>query len=101
MYIEMTLEEAERYLKRSKNKKVLVAVQNLAEDGVQEFSPKLKDECLEIIRKAETLAKCCDDMVDTLNAFSKKQNLRKIKKEGTLTTMLIQPNSEFVKRGSK
>jgi len=98
MYIEMTLDEAERYLKKSKNKKVLVALQNLEENSVQEFSPKLKEDCLEMIRKAETFAKCCGDMVDTLNAFSKKQNLKKIRREGSLITVLIHPSSNLIKR---
>lgn len=98
MYIEMTLEEAERYLKKSKNKKVLVAVQNLEEDSVQEFLPKPKADCLDLIRKAKTLAQCCDDVVNSLNAFSKKQNLKKIKREGSLTTILIPPSSEIVRR---
>lgn len=91
MYIEMTLEEAERYLKKSKNKKVLVAIQNLEEDSIKEFTPHLKEDCLEIMRRAETLARCCGDMVDTLNAFSERQNLRKIKRRGNLTTILIPP----------
>lgn len=89
MYVEMTLAQAEKYLKKSKNKKVLVSVQNLGEDSIQEFSPRLKEECLEIMRQAETLARCCGEIVDSLNAFSVKQNIRHIKKEGQLATILL------------
>lgn len=98
MYIEMTLEEAERFLKKSKNKKVLVAVQNLEEDGVQEFTPRLKEDCMDIIRMAETLAQCSGDVVNSINAFSEKQNLERIKNKGVLSTILINVVTEIPTR---
>lgn len=95
MYIEMTLEDAEKFLKNSKNKKVLVAVQNLEEDGVQEFTPRLKEDCLGILRMAATLAQCSGDVVNSINAFSEKQNLKRIKNKGVLSTILINVVTEI------
>lgn len=89
MYIEMTLEEAEKFLKNSKNKKVLVSIQNLERDEVQDFTPKRKEDCLEIIRMAATIAQCSGDVVNSINAFSERQNLERIKSRGLLSTILI------------
>lgn len=89
MYLEMTLEEAEKCLKNSKHKKVLVSVQNLEKEDIQEFSPRLKEDCLEIIRGSETIAKCYGDIVDSINAFSEKQNLPNVRRKGNLSTILI------------
>lgn len=93
MYIEMSLEEAEKLLKNSKHKKVLVSVQSLEEDEVKEFSPRLKEDCLKIIKESETIAKCSGDIVDSIKAFSEKQNIFEIKRKGNMSTFLINSKS--------
>lgn len=92
MYIELSVDEAIKLLQKSKYKKVLVAISDLEKDDIQAFHPILKEKCIDIIYQSKTLAKCCGDMVDTLNAFSERQNLRKIKRRGNLTTILIHKN---------
>lgn len=90
-YVEMTVEEAEIYLRKSKGKKVLVAISNLEDEkDIQNFVPRLKEECIEIINKAEVVAKSCGEIINSLNAFSEKQNLFKIDKRGHLSTFLIE-----------
>lgn len=96
MYVEMTLEEAEKYLKNSKYKKVLVSIQNLEENDVQKFTPRLKEECLEIIRRSRTFVKCGVGREDAINAFSEKQNIFKIKNKGSLSTFLLNLNPESI-----
>jgi len=89
-YIEMTTDEAIKVLKRSKGKKVLVAIQDLQNDEPASFYPKLKSDCLLMIKEAETISSACDDFVRQLRLFSEKQrDLMNIIPEGLQKTILL------------
>lgn len=87
-YVEMTIEEA---MKRfNKNKKVLVAVQDLESDDVNiNFVKKGRNDCEEIFRDVETAALFSDDWVKQLRLFTVKQYLHEIKREGLLKIVLL------------
>lgn len=72
-YVEMTTDEAIEVLKRAKGKRVLVAIQDLETDAPGLFYPKLKSDCLLMIKEAETIASACDDLVNQLKLYSNKQ----------------------------
>lgn len=74
-YIEMTTEEAIEVLKKSKGKRVLVAVQDLKNENEEPalFYPQTKSDCLLMIEEAKTIASACDNFVKQLSLFSEKQ----------------------------
>lgn len=89
-YIEMTVEEAIEVLKKSKGKKVLVAVQDLRIEEPALFHPKLKSDCLLMVREAETILSACDDFVKQLRLFNEKQrDLINIVPNGLQKTILL------------
>ena len=89
-YIEMTIEDALRYCKGNKKETVLVAVYDMEDEcNLSSFNRKNKKECEEIIRKAETVAKMCDDFVSGLRCFSVKQDLKRIEPRGKSHTILL------------
>ena len=89
-YIEMTTDEAIEVLKKSKGKKVLVAVQDLKNDEPAFFYPKLKSDCMMMIEEAETISSACDDFVRQLRLFSEKQrDLMNIIPDGLQRTILL------------
>lgn len=89
-YIEMTTNEAIKMLKKSKGKKVLVAIQDLKADEAVFFYPRAKSDCLVMIEEAETIASACDDFVKQLRLFSEKQrDLVNIIPEGIQETILL------------
>lgn len=91
-YIEMTIEEANEYYKGTSGKTVLVAVQDLErmEEQVLSFTKKNRSECENILMEAETIVRVCDDFVNQLRAFTKKQpNVREIIPKGRLSTILL------------
>lgn len=89
-YIEMSIEDAIALSKKNKHMKVLVAVNDLECCDVSVFVKKTKDECANIIREAQTVARVCDDLIESLRCFSEKQDLRKINPVGKMSTILIQ-----------
>lgn len=94
-FIEMTIEEALEYSKGDKSKIVLVAVQNLELNETPVFMKKDKRECENIIRRAETVARVCDDFVNQLRIFSKKQaDIMNIEPHGKLSTILLRGGKE-------
>uniref|UniRef100_UPI0004B02671 hypothetical protein n=1 Tax=Clostridium sp. 12(A) TaxID=1163671 RepID=UPI0004B02671 len=89
-YVEMTIEEANEYYKGTKGKTVLVAVQDLEKDDVVEFTKRNKDECVNIINEAETIARVYDDFINQLRVFTEKQSdIRNIVPRGKLSTILL------------
>lgn len=72
-YIEMTTDEAIEVLRKSKGKKVLVAIKNLENEDDAIFVPQLKSECEAMIQEAESIFSMCDDFVKSLNLFTEKQ----------------------------
>lgn len=91
-YIEMTIEEANEYYKGTSGKTVLVAVQDLErnEEQILSFTKKNRSECENILMEAETIVRVCDDFVNQLRAFTKKQpNVREIIPKGRLNTILL------------
>ena len=87
-YIEMTIEEA---MKRcNKNKKVLVAVQDLEDENIDiVFVKKEKSEYEEIFEDVKTVASACDDFVKHLRLFTEKQNIYNIEPRGIEKIVLL------------
>ena len=89
LYIELTTEEAIEMLKKSKGKKVMIAVCDLEKENVEKFFVRLKTECVELINTAETIASLYDDYIKQLHLFSEKQNLQNIEKRGKQNIILL------------
>ena len=87
-YVEMTIEEA---MKRcNKNKKVLVAVQDLEDDNVDiAFVQKGRNEYQTIFEDVKTVASACDDFVRQLRLFTEKQNICNIEPRGFQKIILL------------
>ena len=87
-YVEMTIEEA---MKRcNKNKKVLVAVQDLEDDNVDiAFVQKGRNEYQTIFEDVKTVASACDDFVKQLRLFTEKQNICNIEPRGFQKIVLM------------
>ena len=87
-YIEMTIEEA---MKRcNKNKKVLVAVQDLEDENIDiVFVKKEKSEYEEIFEDVKTVASACDDFVKQLRLFTEKQNIYNVEPHGLQKIILL------------
>ena len=89
-YVEMTTDEAIEMLKKSKGRKVLVAVQDLKTEEPALFYAKPKSDCLLMIKEAETIASACDDFVKQLRLFSEEQrDLLNLIPEGLQRTILL------------
>lgn len=90
-YVEVTIEQALEMNKGDKNSKVLVAINNLEEDDVVAFVRKTRTECENIIRDAQTLVHNCDEFMDSLMCYSKRQeNIKSIRPVGVLSTILME-----------
>lgn len=88
MYVEMTIEEAMKHC--NKNKKVLVAIQDLEDDNADiVFVPKRKNEYADIFEDVKTVASLCDDFVKQLRLFTEKQDIRNIRPYGIQRTVLF------------
>ena len=87
-YVEMTIEEA---MKRcNKNKRVLVAVQDLEDDNTDIiFVRKERSEYHTIFEDVQTVASICDDFVKQLRLFTEKQNIPNIEPHGYQKTILL------------
>lgn len=87
-YVEMTIEEA---MKRcNKNKRVLVAVQDLEDDNTDViFVRKERSEYYKIFEDVQTVASICDDFVKQLRLFTEKQNIPNIEPHGYQKTILL------------
>ena len=87
-YVEMTIEEA---IKRcNKNKKVLVAIQDLEDDNVDTvFVQKERSEYQSMFEDVKTVASACDDFVKQLRLFTEKQNIFNIEPKGIQKIILL------------
>ena len=87
-YVEMTIEEA---MKRcNKNKKVLVAVQDLEDDNADVvFVQKGRSEYQSGFEDVQTVASACDDFVKQLRLFTEKQNIFNIEPRGIQKIILL------------
>ena len=90
-YVEMTTDEAIDVLRKSKGKKVLVAIQDLENDNEDViFYQKLKSDCEIMIKEAQTVSSMCDDFVKKLDVFTEKQkDLMNIEPHGIQKTILL------------
>lgn len=87
-YVEMTIEEAMKCCNR--NKKVLVAIQDLEDDNIDiVFVKKKKSEYSTIFEDVKTVASICDDFVRQLNLFTEKQEIHNIEPHGMQKTILL------------
>ena len=87
-YVEMTIEEA---MKRcNKNKKVLVAIQDLEDENVDVvFVQKERSEYQSVFEDVQTVASACDDFVKQLRLFTEKQNILNIEPRGRQKIILM------------
>ena len=87
-YVEMTIEEA---MKRcNKNKKVLVAIQDLEDDSVDTvFIQKERSEYQSVFEDVKTVASACDDFVKQLKLFTEKQNIFNVEPKGIQKIILL------------
>ena len=87
-YVEMTIEEA---MKRcNKNKKVLVAIQDLEDENVDVvFVQKERSEYQSMFEDVKTVASACDDFVKQLRLFTEKQNILNIEPRGRQKIILM------------
>ena len=89
-YVEMTTEEAIEVLRKSKGKKVLVAIKDLENDDDAIFYQKLKSDCEIMIQEAQTVSSMCDDFVKKLDVFTERQrDLMNIQPYGLRKTILL------------
>ena len=89
-YVEMTTDEAIEVLRKSKGKKVLVAIKDLENDDDAILYQKLKSDCEIMIQEAQTVLSMCDDFVKKLDVFTEKQrDLFNIKPIGSQKTILL------------
>ena len=87
-YVEMTIEEAMR--RCNKNKKVLVAIQDLEDDNVDTvFVQKERSEYQLMFEDVKTVASACDDFVKQLRLFTEKQNIFNIEPRGRQKIILL------------
>ena len=90
-YVEMTIEEALKCC--NKNKKVLVAIQDLEDDDVDIiFVKKMKHEYQSLFEGVQTAASICDDLVKQLRLFTEKQNIPNIEPHGIQKIILLKEN---------
>lgn len=89
--VEVTIEDALKLCKGNTQQKVLVAVMDLEDQcgGIASFHAKDKTECKRIIRESETVAEMRDEIVNGLQCFSEKQDLKRIEPRGISHTILI------------
>ena len=87
-YVEMTIEEA---MKRcNKNKKVLVAIQDLEDENIDVvFVQKERSEYQSVFEDVKTVASACDDFVKQLRLFTEKQNILNIEPRGRQKIILM------------
>lgn len=87
-YVEMTIEEALKKL--DKNKRVLVAIQDLTDDNADSiFVSKSKNEYPELFDDVQTVAAMFDDFAKQLRLFTAKQNIYHIEPRGIQKTVLF------------
>ena len=87
-YVEMTIEEA---MKRcNKNKKVLVAIQDLEDENVDIiFVQKNRSQYKNMFEDVKTVVSACDDFVKQLKLFTEKQNIYNIEPHGLQKIVLL------------
>lgn len=87
-YIEMSIEEAMKKCK--KNAKILVAVQDLADDRIDTvFIQKSGSDCKDVFEDVKTVASLCDDFISQLKLFTEKQDIRNIRPYGIQRTVFL------------
>ena len=87
-YVEMTIEEALKCC--NKNKKVLVAIQDLEDDNVDViFVKKMKHEYQSLFEDVKTAASLRDDLVKQVRLFTEKQNIPNVEPHGIQKIILL------------
>lgn len=87
-YVEMPVEEAMKKCK--KNAKILVAIQDLADDSIDTvFIQKRGNDYKDVFEDVKTVASLCDDFISQLKLFTEKQDIRNIRPYGIQRTVLL------------
>lgn len=87
-YVEMSVEEAMKKCK--KNAKILVAIQDLADESVDiVFVQKRGSDYKDVFEDVQTVASLCDDFVKQLRLFTEKQDIKNIQPYGVQKTVLL------------
>lgn len=89
MFIEMTVEEAQKLCK--KNARVLVAIKDLEneEDTESIFVKKSRKDYDELFQDAKTVCATRDDFVKLLKLYTVKQDIYNVKPNGLQKTILL------------
>lgn len=87
-YVEMSVEEAMKKCK--KNAKILVAIQDLADESIDTvFVQKRGNEYKDVFEDVKTVASLCDDFISQLKLFTEKQDIMSIRPYGIQKTVLL------------
>ena len=87
-YVEMSVEEAMKKCK--KNAKILVAIQDLADESIDTvFIQKRGSDCKDIFEDVKTVASLCDNLISQLKLFTEKQDIRDIRPYGMQKIVLL------------
>lgn len=88
-YVEMTIEEAMKHC--NKNKKVLVAIQDLEDDqpASLDYVQRDRSEYPLIFKDIQTAVSICDDFVKQFRLFTEKQEIPNIKPRGQQRIVLL------------
>lgn len=87
-YVEMSVEEAMKKCK--KNAKILVAIQDLADESVDiVFVQRRGSDYKEVFEDVKTVASLCDEFISQLKLFTEKQDIRDIRPYGMQKTVML------------
>lgn len=87
-YIEMSLDEAIKTCKKSA--RILVAEQDLNEKNVDiVFVQRKGKDCEDVFEDIKTVASMSDDLVEQLDLFTEKQDIRNIRPYGTRRIVIL------------
>lgn len=91
-YIKMSIEDAKKYAREDAI--ILLAIDQLEKSDCNiRFVKKTFGDCIDLIEKAETIAKVYDEFINQLRVFSKKQiDVLDYEPRGELSTILFESN---------
>lgn len=88
-YVEMTIEDAMKCC--NKNKKVLVAIQDLKDSNIDIiFVSRKREEYNKMFEDVKTVASLCDDFVKQLRLFTEEQDIMNVKPVGLQKTVVLE-----------
>ena len=87
-YVEMSVEEAMKKCK--KNAKILVAIQDLADESTDTvFIQKRGSDYNDVFEDVKTVPSLCDDFIWQLKLFTEEEDIKNIRPYGIQRTVLL------------